>query len=175
MGREPAHTGGTRPGPFGRHKRSGLQWWANGRPLPLEDNSVDPLAANYGYQQLAPRYNFDQWASFARSQHETMLVHVNYGTGTPSEAAAWVRYANLDKHYGVRYWEVGEEAHGDGGVGPPSSPTATPLRHRMRGTPQLPRFYQSDEGRRPGIQIGRSRCRARTPPRPVTTPLDSPL
>ncbi len=86
---------------------SGLQRWANGRPVPLEDKLGRPAGREIRLITIGPRYNFDQWATFARSQHETMLVHINYGTGTPSEAAAWVRYANLDKHYGVRYWEVG--------------------------------------------------------------------
>jgi alpha-L-arabinofuranosidase len=119
-------------------------------------NSVDPLAANYGYQQLAPRYNFDQWASFARSQHETMLVHVNYGTGTPSEAAAWVRYANLDKHYGVRYWEVGEEEYGDGAVGFTFEPDGHPAsQHSAEGyATNALAFIKAMKAADPGIQIG---------------------
>jgi alpha-L-arabinofuranosidase len=43
---------------------------------------------------------------------------VNYGPGTPEEAAAWVHYVNNVKKYNVRYWQVGSEpdsAWEDGG------------------------------------------------------------
>ena len=33
------------------------------------------------------------------------------------EAAAWVKYANVTKHYGVKYWELGNEIPGDGTYG----------------------------------------------------------
>lgn len=39
-------------------------------------------------------------------------ICVNYGTGTPEEAAAWVRYANVQKKLGIRYWQVGNELDG---------------------------------------------------------------
>ncbi len=119
-------------------------------------NSVDPLAAKYGYQQLSPHYNFDQWATFARSQHETMLVHVNYGTGTPSEAAAWVRYANVDKHYGVHYWEVGEEEYGDGAVGFNFEPDGHPVsQHSAKGyATNALAFIKAMKAADPGIEIG---------------------
>ncbi|MBV9849959.1 MAG: cellulose binding domain-containing protein, partial [Armatimonadetes bacterium] len=48
----------------------------------------------------------------------------NYGSnaagnagGDPNEAAAWVNYANNIKHYGVKYWEVGNEVYGNGEYG----------------------------------------------------------
>jgi alpha-N-arabinofuranosidase len=129
---------------------------------PLDDlyhwrtNAVDPLAAKYGYQGLAPHYNFDQWATFARSQHETMLVHVNYGTGAPGEAAGWVRYANLDKHYGVRYWEVGEEEYGDGAVGFTFEPDGHPAsQHSAQGyATNALSFIKAMKSADPEIQIG---------------------
>jgi len=37
---------------------------------------------------------------------------VNYGTGTPQEAAAWVRSANVTNHCNFKYWEVGNENYG---------------------------------------------------------------
>jgi hypothetical protein len=37
---------------------------------------------------------------------------VNYGTGTPEEAAGWVRHAGKR----VRYWAVGEEVWGNGSI-----------------------------------------------------------
>ncbi len=39
-------------------------------------------------------------------------------------AAAWVRYANVTKHYGVRYWEVGNETYLKAYNGPRQEPAA---------------------------------------------------
>jgi hypothetical protein len=40
------------------------------------------------------------------------IITVNYGTGTPAEAAAWVGCANVTNHLGVKYWEIGNEVYG---------------------------------------------------------------
>jgi hypothetical protein len=40
------------------------------------------------------------------------FITVNYGTGTPSEAAAWVRHSNVTNNFGFKYWEVGNENYG---------------------------------------------------------------
>lgn len=37
---------------------------------------------------------------------------VNYGSGTPQQAADWVRFCNLTNHCYVKYWEVGNEVGG---------------------------------------------------------------
>jgi hypothetical protein len=37
---------------------------------------------------------------------------VNYGTGTPAEAAAWVLSANKTNNCGFKYWEIGNECYG---------------------------------------------------------------
>jgi hypothetical protein len=56
--------------------------------------------------------SFDDFASIAQSLNSQAIITVNYGTGTADEAAAWVRYANLTKNYGFRYWEIGNENYG---------------------------------------------------------------
>ncbi len=56
--------------------------------------------------------DFDQFMGMVRAVGAKALVTVNYGTGTPQEAAAWVRYANKVRHYHVEYWEVGNECYG---------------------------------------------------------------
>jgi alpha-L-arabinofuranosidase len=33
------------------------------------------------------------------------------GPDSPSEAAAWVNYANNTQHYGIKYWTVGNEQY----------------------------------------------------------------
>lgn len=40
------------------------------------------------------------------------FITVNYGTGTPSEAANWVRHSNVTNQFGFKYWEVGNENYG---------------------------------------------------------------
>jgi hypothetical protein len=45
------------------------------------------------------------------------IIIANYGSGSPEEAAGWVKYANVDKHYGVKYWEIGNEVPGNGHYG----------------------------------------------------------
>lgn len=56
--------------------------------------------------------SFHQFAPMAKAVGADVIITVNYGTGTPAEAAAWVRDANLTNHYGIRYWEVGNENYG---------------------------------------------------------------
>jgi hypothetical protein len=56
--------------------------------------------------------NFDAFAHIATVTQAQVFITVNYGTGTPQEAADWVRYSNRTKHYGFEYWEVGNENYG---------------------------------------------------------------
>lgn len=59
-----------------------------------------------------------------KTQHEWInnlgteaMVTVNVGSGTPTVAAEWVKWANQTQRYGVRYWEVGNELNGDWELG----------------------------------------------------------
>lgn len=56
--------------------------------------------------------NFDAFASIARTTQAEVYITVNYGTGTPEEAADWVRYSNRTKKNAFKYWEVGNENYG---------------------------------------------------------------
>ena len=42
-----------------------------------------------------------------------VIITVNYGSGTPEEAAAWVRCANVTNRCGFKYWEIGNENYGN--------------------------------------------------------------
>jgi alpha-N-arabinofuranosidase len=55
---------------------------------------------------------FDAFASTARATQAQVFITVNYGTGTPEEAADWVRHSNIESCYGFKYWEVGNENYG---------------------------------------------------------------
>jgi alpha-L-arabinofuranosidase len=56
--------------------------------------------------------NFAAFANVASSLSAQVFITVNYGTGTPEEAAAWVTEANVTRHLGIRYWEIGNENYG---------------------------------------------------------------
>jgi alpha-N-arabinofuranosidase len=56
--------------------------------------------------------SFDDFIQIAGRTHAASYITVNYGTGTPEEAAAWVKYANKTLRSNVRYWEVGNENYG---------------------------------------------------------------
>ncbi|NUT36068.1 MAG: alpha-L-arabinofuranosidase [Hamadaea sp.] len=66
---------------------------------------------------VAPDTDFDTFMSGVRRAGAQAMVIANYGTGTPQEAADWVRYANIEKNYGVKYWEIGNELYGNGHYG----------------------------------------------------------
>ncbi|HEY8533016.1 MAG TPA: alpha-L-arabinofuranosidase, partial [Micromonospora sp.] len=63
---------------------------------------------------VAPNTDFDTFMAAARRVGAEPMIVANYGTGTPEEAAGWVRYANVTKRYGVKYWTIGNENYGNG-------------------------------------------------------------
>ena len=69
-------------------------------------------AAEGGY--VAPNSGFSSFMTTATSTGAQPIVTVNYGTGTPALAAAWVQAAAAD---GITYWEVGNEVYGNGTYG----------------------------------------------------------
>lgn len=78
---------------------------------------------------------FDAFMNMAQTVGAQPVITVDYGAGTPSEAAGWVQYANkggagyngpvptyaggssTGHTYGVKYWEIGNEIYGDGTYG----------------------------------------------------------
>ncbi|MFI7215119.1 cellulose binding domain-containing protein [Micromonospora maritima] len=66
---------------------------------------------------VAPDTDFDTFMAAARRVGAQPMIIANYGTGTPAEAAAWVRYANVTKGYGAKWWTVGNENYGNGHYG----------------------------------------------------------
>ncbi|MEU5909352.1 cellulose binding domain-containing protein [Micromonospora sp. NPDC047527] len=66
---------------------------------------------------VAPNTDFDTFMAAVKRAGAQPMIIANYGTGTPAEAADWVRYANVTKGYGTRYWTVGNENYGNGHYG----------------------------------------------------------
>jgi hypothetical protein len=92
---------------------------------PMVASSTDPAssktcttdAPNY----YIPSYDFNTYmtALNAMTPKGIPLITVNVGTGTPSEAASWVHYANVVKGYGITYWQIGNETDGNWETGGP--------------------------------------------------------
>ncbi|MGC4947034.1 cellulose binding domain-containing protein [Streptomyces sp. DT224] len=66
---------------------------------------------------VAPGTGFDAFMGTVRATGAQPILIANYGSGTPQEAAGWVRYANVTKKYGAKYWEIGNEIYGNGHYG----------------------------------------------------------
>ncbi len=66
---------------------------------------------------VAPGTDFDSFMGTVTKIGAQPILIANYGTGTPQEAADWVRYANITKGYGDKYWEIGNETYGNGYYG----------------------------------------------------------
>ncbi len=66
---------------------------------------------------VASGTDFDSFMGTTKAMGAQAIVIANYGSGTAEEAADWVRYANVTKGYGVKYWEIGNEVFGDGYYG----------------------------------------------------------
>ncbi|WP_433301461.1 cellulose binding domain-containing protein [Actinoplanes sp. CA-030573] len=66
---------------------------------------------------VAPNTDFDTFMASARRTGAEPMIIANYGTGSAEEAAGWVRYANVTKKYGARYWTIGNENYGNGHYG----------------------------------------------------------
>jgi alpha-L-arabinofuranosidase len=82
-----------------------------------------------------PNNTFDAFMGVAQKAGIQPLITVDYGAGTPQEAAGWVQYANkggsgyngprptyaggssTGHTYGIKYWEIGNEVYGDGTYG----------------------------------------------------------
>ncbi|MGW4807905.1 cellulose binding domain-containing protein [Kitasatospora sp. NPDC004272] len=66
---------------------------------------------------VAPGTDFDAFMGTAKASGAQPILIANYGSGTAQEAADWVRYANVTKGYGAKYWEIGNEIYGNGVYG----------------------------------------------------------
>lgn len=77
------------------------------------------LSDEYHWASNTTLSNTWQWANsfadmvrVATNVGAQAFIVVNYGSGTPEEAAAWVRHANITNNLGYKYWEIGNECYG---------------------------------------------------------------
>jgi hypothetical protein len=69
--------------------------------------------------------DFEEFMDLCRSYNPPAepIIILNFGTGSPQEAAAWVHYANIIKSYNIKYWEIGNELGGNWEIGGPLNST----------------------------------------------------
>ena len=100
------------------------------------------------------------WGSFstnfihvATKTHAQAFIIVNYGSGTPQEAAFGVRMFNVTNRCNFKYWEIGNEVGGswetDNNTNPPWQPH-DPWTYAMRFT----NYYAQMKAVDPTIKIG---------------------
>src|SRR3989440_353191 len=95
-----------------------------------QSNSTEP---NQSYAN--PNNTFDAFMGVVQQTGAQAMITVNYGSGTPQEAAGWVQYANkggpgytgpvptypgassTGHTYGITYWEIGNELYGNNSYG----------------------------------------------------------
>ncbi len=112
---------------FGGNFTSGYHWRDGIGP---RDKRVNMLNLAWGI----PEYNqfgTDEFLEYCRLIGAEPQIAVNMGSGTPQEAADWVRYvdAHWGDHKGGLFWELGNELWGDWNTG---YPTLTEIAHRTK-------------------------------------------
>jgi len=63
----------------------------------------------WGNENDIQTYQLDMFMDFCRKMGAIATIHVRFQGGTPEKAAEWVRYANIEKGYGIVYWSIGNE------------------------------------------------------------------
>jgi len=54
-------------------------------------------------------YQIDAFMAFCQRLNATATINIRTMKGTPEAAAELVRYVNLERKYGIRYWAIGNE------------------------------------------------------------------
>ncbi len=106
---------------FGGNFTSGYDWHDGVGPL---DKRVSMINASWGI----PEYNTfgtDEFLSFCKLIGAEPQVALNLGSGTPDQAADWVRYIDerWERHQGGLLWELGNELWGSWQIGYPTVQT----------------------------------------------------
>jgi alpha-L-arabinofuranosidase len=141
---------GSSAGKGGTYTVAEFQVLANGKPVslaswsPIMASSTSNISAGMDSRDIV---GFDKFMDFLGSftPKAQALVIVNFGSGTPQEAAAWVHYANKVKHYGIQYWEIGNEVGGNWECGGPVNNADYARRYIL--------FYEAMKAEDPTIRI----------------------
>jgi hypothetical protein len=97
---------------------------SNNIPDGANQTKVDAISAIPAVRKrtYASDWDFETYMTWINSYPGAQpIICVNYGGGTPQEAAAWVHYANKVRGYGIHRWQIGNEIAGDWEDGGPVS------------------------------------------------------
>jgi len=64
---------------------------------------------NWGDENSVTEWMVDEYIAICREVGAEPCIHVRLYGGTPDEAANLVKYTNISKQYGVKYWAIGNE------------------------------------------------------------------
>ncbi|MET8307274.1 cellulose binding domain-containing protein [Micromonospora sp. NPDC005173] len=103
---------------------------------------------------VAPGTDFDTFMAAVRRVGAQPMIIANYGTGSPAEAADWVRYANVTKGYGARYWTVGNENYGNGHYGAAWEADDHPDKSATQYARLVVEYADAMKAVDPGIKVG---------------------
>jgi hypothetical protein len=78
----------------------------------LPDDATASFVVTSASCATSDSLGFDQFSEQAKAIGAQSFVTVNYGSGTPAEAVAWVRHAQDTPGDSVALWEVGNETYG---------------------------------------------------------------
>jgi alpha-N-arabinofuranosidase len=95
------------------------------------------------------QFGTDEALRFAEEAGAELMITVNVGTGTPEEAAAWVRYVNRHR-LRVRHWELGNELYINDGTVSQGSIQMPPQEYALKVLQFARAMRQAD----PRIRIG---------------------
>ena len=113
---------------FGGNYTSGYHWRDGVGPM---DKRVSMLNQAWGM----PEYNHfgtDEYLDFCRRVGAEPQICLNLGSGTPEEAAEWVRYVNQKWGHGGLLWELGNELWGTFQIGYPTLERVAERTRRFR-------------------------------------------
>ncbi len=110
-------------GENGTYSIAEIQAFMEKEALPLKSNNCIVASSTNTASELGDRkiFGFEEYMDFMQSLDPPgiPLIIVNMGSGTPKLAAAWVKYANITRKYGIKYWEIGNENGGQWEAGGP--------------------------------------------------------
>ncbi len=105
------------------------------------------------YQWLTPGSQNNDLPNFCQvvtNLGAQAVIGVNYGTGTPQEAASLVAYLNVTNHLGFKYFEVGNEVYAYPTEVDSNSPGHDPWEYGMRSATYITQMKAVD----PTIKVG---------------------
>jgi len=76
--------------------------------LRADDDHWEEVLANKDWM-----VDTDEFLEWCKQTNTEPMITVNFGKGTPEEAARWVHHVNVKKKANVKYWEIGNELYGN--------------------------------------------------------------